>query len=72
MVVLISLLSSTVITNANKSSVGVNKQVLNLSNLLGSRTNTPAYERILSQPVFQVTTGKSALVLLYHVNACVQ
>jgi len=67
-VVLISLLSSAVITNGTKSSIGVNKQVLNLSNLLGSRTNTPAYERILSQPVFQVTTGKSAFVLFCRVD----
>ena len=65
-VVLISLLSSAVITNATKSSIGANKQVLNLSNLLGSRTNTPAYERILSQPVFQVTTAWGSPYMLFE------
>ena len=42
------------------------QQLFNLSNLLGSRTSTPAYERILSQPVFQVTTAWGSPYMLFE------
>jgi hypothetical protein len=39
---------------------------INLSNLLGSSTSIPAYERILSQPVFQVTTPWGSPYMLFE------
>ncbi|KAL7495684.1 hypothetical protein ACHAWT_006866 [Skeletonema menzelii] len=38
----------------------------NLSNFLGSSTSIPAYERILSQPVFQVTTPWGSPYMLFE------
>mmetsp|Transcript_31347 Transcript_31347/g.66728 ORF Transcript_31347/g.66728 Transcript_31347/m.66728 type:complete len:430 (-) Transcript_31347:232-1521(-) len=41
-------------------------QLINLSNLLGTRTSIPAYERIISQPVFQVTTAWGSPYMLFE------
>jgi len=38
----------------------------NLSNILGIQTSTPAYERILCQPVFQVTTAWGSPYMLFE------
>ncbi|KAL3811018.1 hypothetical protein ACHAXA_010279 [Cyclostephanos tholiformis] len=39
---------------------------INLSNLLGTRNGIPAYERIISQPVFQVTTAWGSPYMLFE------
>ena len=39
---------------------------LSLSNLFGTRTGIPAYERIMSQPVFQVTTAWGSPYMLFE------
>lgn len=39
---------------------------ISLSNLLGTSTSIPAYERILSQPVFQVTTPWGSPYMLFE------
>ncbi|KAL7527834.1 hypothetical protein ACHAWF_002325 [Thalassiosira exigua] len=39
---------------------------IDLSNLLGTRTSVPACERILSQPVFQVTTAWGSPYMLFE------
>ncbi|KAL9191044.1 hypothetical protein ACHAXT_000750 [Thalassiosira profunda] len=39
---------------------------LDLSNLLGTRTSTPSYERLLAQPVFQVTTPWGSPYMLFE------
>lgn len=41
-------------------------RAINLSNLLGTRTAIPAYERIISQPVFQVTTAWGSPYMLFE------
>jgi len=43
-----------------------NSRHVDLSNLLGTRTSIPAYERILSQPVFQVTTAWGSPYMLFE------
>mmetsp|Transcript_8381 Transcript_8381/g.18775 ORF Transcript_8381/g.18775 Transcript_8381/m.18775 type:complete len:435 (-) Transcript_8381:103-1407(-) len=43
-----------------------NSRHVNLSNLLGTRTSIPAYERIISQPVFQVTTAWGSPYMLFE------
>mmetsp|Transcript_39573 Transcript_39573/g.59453 ORF Transcript_39573/g.59453 Transcript_39573/m.59453 type:complete len:443 (-) Transcript_39573:405-1733(-) len=52
------LLSSSSITQASQFSNLVNRarRTINLSRTFGSATRAPSYERIASQPVFQVTT----------------
>lgn len=57
--VLVLLLSSTP-SSAKRS------RRINLSNLLGGRTSIPAAERILSQPVFQVTTAWGSPYMLFE------
>lgn len=42
------------------------RQTLNLSNIFGSPTHLPAYERIASQPVFTVTTPWGSPYLLFE------
>eukprot|EP00581_Thalassiosira_minuscula_P031052 CAMPEP_0183770120 /NCGR_PEP_ID=MMETSP0739-20130205/26176_1 /TAXON_ID=385413 /ORGANISM="Thalassiosira miniscula, Strain CCMP1093" /LENGTH=194 /DNA_ID=CAMNT_0026009979 /DNA_START=61 /DNA_END=641 /DNA_ORIENTATION=- len=42
------------------------KTPLNLSNFLGSHTSVPACERILNQPVFQVTTAWGSPYMLFE------
>jgi hypothetical protein len=65
--IVLLLQSSTIITAATKSSFGNKSQLFNLSNLLGStKTSIPAYERILSQPVFQVTTAWGSPYMLFE------
>ena len=47
-------------------SLSTGKPRLNLSNLLGAQNSAPAYERILSQPTFQVTTPWGSPYMLFE------
>ena len=42
------------------------RQLFNFSNLFGSATMKPAYDRLASQPVFAVTTSWGSPYLLYE------
>jgi len=42
------------------------RQIFNFSNLFGSATSKPAYDRLASQPVFAVTTSWGSPYLLYE------
>lgn len=48
------------------SSAVTAKSPINLTNLLGTHTSVPAYERIISQPVFQVTTPWGSAYMLFE------
>jgi len=48
------------------SSVVTAKSPINLTNWLGTQTSVPAYERIISQPVFQVTTPWGSAYMLFE------
>mmetsp|Transcript_20025 Transcript_20025/g.31261 ORF Transcript_20025/g.31261 Transcript_20025/m.31261 type:complete len:435 (+) Transcript_20025:61-1365(+) len=61
---LLSLASAALLLNTATTSAAA--PTINLSNLLGSSTSIPAYERILSQPVFQVTTPWGSPYMLFE------
>ncbi|KAL3760532.1 hypothetical protein ACHAWU_001867 [Discostella pseudostelligera] len=62
LLLLLSIAASSSLVTAASSK----QRLINLSNLLGTHTSIPAYERILSQPVFQVTTAWGSPYMLFE------
>lgn len=69
---LVSILTSSVsaspltsLIDAGNSVIDLTRRSVNLSNLFGSSTTAEAYEQILSQPVFSVTTPWGSPYLLF-------
>ena len=56
----------TQIQDLSNTLINKTRQTLNLSNIFGSPTSIPAYERIASQPVFTVTTPWGSPYLLFE------
>lgn len=56
----------TAIQDLSTAVLNKTRQTLNLSNIFGSQTSIPAYERIESQPVFTVTTPWGSPYLLFE------
>jgi hypothetical protein len=56
----------TTIQDLSTAVLNKTRQTLNLSNVFGSQTSIPAYERIESQPVFTVTTPWGSPYLLFE------
>jgi predicted DNA-binding protein (UPF0251 family) len=56
----------TAIQDLSTAVLNKTRQTLNLSNVFGSQTSIPAYERIESQPVFTVTTPWGSPYLLFE------
>lgn len=61
-----TLLLSLMLAALLLSTVSSAAPAISLSNLLGTSTSIPAYERILSQPVFQVTTPWGSPYMLFE------
>jgi hypothetical protein len=56
----------TSIQDISKSIINQTRRTLNLSNLFGSQTSIPSYDRLSSQPVFTVTTPWGSPYLLFE------
>lgn len=56
----------TSIQDVSKSIINQTRRTLNLSNLFGSQTSIPSYDRLSSQPVFTVTTPWGSPYLLFE------
>ena len=56
----------TVIQDLSSAVINKTRQVANLSNIFGSQTAIPAYDRVASQPVFTVTTPWGSPYLLFE------
>lgn len=50
----------------SKSIINRTRRTINLSNIIGSPTSVPSYERLASQPVFTVTTPWGSPYLLFE------
>ncbi len=56
----------TQLKDLSQTIINKTRQTLNFSNLFGSQTGLPAYERLASQPVFSVTTPWGSPYLLFE------